>query len=131
MNSQRACQFLVVLLLIFPSEMFSQQQIPRIEQKNPHRTGMSKDFASFSPMWQKLNTMNAWYSGDQQPLIKMPIGGTTWIKDYRPPFQLATNFVSTLPFFCKSERQFEKNTSIPLRFRLGSLEYVNRLERKN
>lgn len=42
------------------------------------------------------------------------------------------NFSSKLPtaFFCLIEHKIEKKSQIPFRFRLGSLNYVNKLENK-
>jgi len=39
-------------------------------------------------------------------------------------------YVQCLGYFCKQEIKLEKITSIPLRFRLGGLDYVNWLEQK-
>ncbi len=46
-------------------------------------------------------------------------------------YMLGKNLYSQqLSFFCRKELQFEKKTSIPLRFRIGSLDYTNYLEQK-
>ena len=42
----------------------------------------------------------------------------------------SVTYIRDLGFFCKKELQLDNITPIPLRIRLGSLEYVNYLERK-
>ena len=51
--------------------------------------------------------------------------------NFHQPIVLNQSFYfDRLSFFCHQEYKFEKNTKVPLRFRLGSLNYTNYLEQK-
>ncbi len=46
-------------------------------------------------------------------------------------FDYSKNYHNSLGFFCKVENKASKHAPVQLRMRLGSLEYVDRLEQKN
>jgi hypothetical protein len=64
---------------------------------------------------------------DSVSIRKMPVLKYTPIKIaiISPDF-----YSSNLGIICKKELMLEKKTNLPLRFRLGSLDYVNKLEGK-
>lgn len=52
---------------------------------------------------------------------------------FKQPYLTVINsnyYTNNFGFFCKKEIQFEKATKIPLKFRLGSLQYNDYLEQK-
>ena len=126
MTSQRAYQFLVVLLLMLPAKSFSQQQMPRIGQNSPHRLSFLKNFQG-----KKIQDSYANYLFiNNGTLYRFTPSGLPCAASGTVEIIKSSFTIQNLPFFCKKEFQFEKNTSIPLRVRLGSLEYVNKLEGK-
>jgi hypothetical protein len=125
--SQRASHFLVALLLSFSTKIFSQQQLPRIAQNHSHELKFSSDFQQ-----QYFETTFGYRRTEiivHLPLFSLISQGG----DFCGPHYIAGMNRYPLPqsFFCKKEIQFEDGTSIPLRFRIGSLDYVNRLEGKD
>lgn len=62
-------------------------------------------------------------------MVSLPTAATPFSLLQAP---VAANFsVQHLPFFCDKEFKLEKLTKIPIRFRLGSVAYCDRLEGKN
>jgi len=54
------------------------------------------------------------------------------IKQPVTPLQVPGSFYAKqLPFFCSKELQVQKKIGFPVKFRLGSVEYCDRLEGKN
>ena len=120
MKSERVYQFLVVLLLILPARIFSQQRTPRIGQNSPH-------LLNFSEKFPNSYTSYLFNNRTSEKFISRPFLVATACDIGTIKSNLTTQ---NLPFFCKEEVRFEKTTSIPLRLRLGSLDYVNKLEGK-
>lgn len=113
MMRQRYFKFLVVLILLF--------YIPaRGQEKFPH---FSSAFANTSKQDSLSNHLNitAKANGSFHPGLHFTGSLSPLPKSF---------YTRQLGFFCKKEIEVEKFLAIPLRFRLGSMDYVNYLEGK-
>ena len=131
--SQRLCRFLVVFLLMFNGEIFAQ-----IKPWNYHY-GPLDQYKIIQESIKRINaeqytifhikTDNYVFVVWKHEAITAPgcFGGTKWLGVITKP---ATYTKDEIGWFCKKEIQLDKITLVPLRFRLGSLEYVNWMEQK-
>ena len=121
---ERRLQFLVVCIFFFNVEIFSQIKRPEFvraaNNNTAYRFGNVKNF--FTPY------------GSNQGLVKP----TMAIKFYSPTLQYQpitaispSLYADHFSFFCRKEWQIQKATSLAVRVRLGSLEYVDRMEGKS
>lgn len=148
---QRLCSFLVVFLLIFSGGIFG-QQIPKkdtifllswdclgtikscpVQKSSPPLFLIVKpgDYIKLPINYEKLanfdfeNQLKLDYKPKDTAAIKKPLSPFILFKPVALP-----SYTNHLGFFCKKELQLDKITTVPIRFRLGSMEYVNYMEQK-
>ena len=115
---ERHFYFVVVSILFFNVEIFSQIKPQCIKLPINYNKPLNRDFED-NP--QKDSTI----------ILKKINYDPAIIKAYQLLWVLSPSFYSDhLSFFCNSEWRLERITSVPFRFRLGSLDYVNYLEQK-
>ena len=113
---QRLCSFLVVFLLMFPGDIFGQQKSLLFMPKT-RLLSIRKEPVAFKPKFSIMQVLS--------------YNDCTGINKYRLlGLPTASYYPNSLGFVCKKELQLDKITAVPIRFRLGSLEYVNWMEQK-
>jgi hypothetical protein len=117
---ERLVVFVVVLILFFNGEIFSQTKVQNINIQ-----------ANYSPL------LDRFVVNHNSPKSFQKKSFDFLIKSYQNPLKISIQqaipvslYCDRLGFICRKEMEFQKITSIPLRIRLGSLDYVNYLEQK-
>ena len=118
---ERRFYFVVVLILFFNVEIFSQEKCIKL----PINYNTLTNFEFEHQL--KLT----WPLKEAQRILKKPYYDSTGVKKQNSLIVLSPSFYSShLSFFCSNELKLEKFTPVPFRFRLGSLDHVNYLEQK-
>ena len=115
---QRCISFLVVFLLMFCGRNFAQTKTDVSTLLSTSKHSYTKSIFAVSK-YKMPQTKNFGYNdrSGEKKIVSLRI--------------LSPNYSTThLGFFCQKELQLDKITVVPIRFRLGSLAYVNYLEQK-
>jgi hypothetical protein len=124
--AQRFRIFLVVWLLIFAGKFFG-QNIPQQIYSGINSQEILTRFKIKPPIYEAIKNQPAFTlaanSCNEKNIVNNP-------KIILYPYYLKGSSVISEGVLCRAEYKFQKVTSIPLRLRLGSLEYTNYLEQK-
>lgn len=121
---ERKKTFLVVLIaLLFAGRAAAQAEYPRGQNSLELRrtVDLNKLLPSGQPTPRQPFGVFSELKGVRTGGGSGSAGGSALSDDY---------YTRHFGFFCKKELEFEKTTRIPLKFRLGSLDYCNSLEGK-
>jgi hypothetical protein len=125
---QRLTFFLVVFLLMFQGDILGQVTDARL--KIPINYNSLANFG-----FENVTRLD--YTGPADSIIKAIKNNCDSIPQspiaifvLRKPVLSPSYYNNHLGFFCQKELQLQKITIVPIRFRLGSLDYVNWMEQK-
>lgn len=127
--AKRFFYLVVVLIFMFSGEASAQQQFVEKFSKRPAVVGFSDSvWPGYSGILKFSKNPDGQFQGK---IVKNRID---LLNSRALLFKISPVqnhfYIQNQSFFCRKEWQFEKATSIPLRLRLGSMEYTNYLEKK-
>lgn len=122
MRAQRICKIIVVLILMGVSTIYGQDSSPVFMPKSRVLTSINGKLVTPSVLC--LSQLGQPW-GAATPFLWADTSQQKTSQPFNPAF-----YVNNLTGFCKVEWKVEKRFNIPLRVRLGSLDYTNKLEGK-
>jgi hypothetical protein len=121
---QRSHKLIVVLAFLnFSAPLYAQKIFPDVENSRPkiHNSINEKKWKKFSPIYVKKATFNFF----PRDLNACPVYKTMFLAE-----DVRSVYKQGLGFICRQELKLDQLTAINIRFRLGSVDYVNLLEGK-